>query len=327
MQSRMRLLRFWPLLVFSCGFLFLSSLATTTRAQEVHTIIGCDPPKVNTCSPSEATLEPELARIQVRIDGEPNESNWLLLEGEKGTNHRLFTIVPDDSPTGFFFGLADLTEGGVWPFTLVASNTIEFRGAWACRFPEGIGWSQYTDWYTPSPEKALVELVYIPPDPLPPEPGETWTSKDDFTAVWNLPLQTGAVSYYMILKPLVVPQDGIIMYLASDVSLLPVDEGGWGQYDKAAMLVQLSDDGQFRVSDGMEYRADRVLPYSREATYVLEVKANVPDRTYSVFVDGVAIATNYAFRASAEDIGQVCLQGWPAGATGNFEVREHRVVQ
>jgi len=236
--------------------------------------IGCDPPEEEICVP-ESEDDPGVigaAEIEVTIDGIVEDPIRTIPNPD---DEKLFSIVDDGSENGFF-PLMNLTAQGFWPHYNVASDTISYRGRWACAYiTRDLAWSEWTDAYIPSPEPATglkIDIV-INSDPI---SIEEWLSNDDFSAIWQIrPIAKELLSVSFVLTPLKAPIDGIVGLVDSTVVLI---NESWEGYEQSVALFQLSDDGRFRVSDNVTYRADSVLPYIINQEYLIRIDINIDQK-------------------------------------------------
>ena len=97
--------------------------------------------------------------------------------------------------------------------------------------------------------------------------------------------------------------------LNAGVALLKGDApvNGWGAM---SAILQLNGDNKFAARDGAAYKSDEVMEYVAGTKYSVQMNVDVPAQTYSVTItpDGgtaVLLATDYAFRASADTLNTV----------------------
>ncbi len=81
------------------------------------------------------------------------------------------------------------------------------------------------------------------------------------------------------------------------------------------MLVRASEAGVFDARNGDEYAADAALPYTAGTTYEVRITFDCAAGTYSVWIDGAALATGYHFRVPAERLSQVTVWHGHGGLT------------
>jgi len=84
------------------------------------------------------------------------------------------------------------------------------------------------------------------------------------------------------------------------------------------------DDDGISVRNGTFYDADAVITYTPGVQQAFRVEVNIPASTYTVFVDEVLLATDYAFRDAATN-----LDNWAQihlGASAGIEVCNFTVV-
>jgi hypothetical protein len=82
-----------------------------------------------------------------------------------------------------------------------------------------------------------------------------------------------------------------------------------------AAMVRFNEAGAIDVRNGGTFRADQTLTYSAGKAYRMRMVIDLPKKTYSVFVTPpgqaeVALATNYAFRSSAQVLRKIVLAGF-----------------
>jgi MYXO-CTERM domain-containing protein len=97
------------------------------------------------------------------------------------------------------------------------------------------------------------------------------------------------------VTPAAVPMDGYVAVT-----------GWWsvaGHADHAA-IVRTNPQGFFDARNGDTYASDTAIPYVAGQAYQVAVDLDVPGQVYDVTVDGVPLATGYAFRLPAPQIGQ-----------------------
>ena len=93
---------------------------------------------------------------------------------------------------------------------------------------------------------------------------------------------------------------------------------------RLAAAVRLVPGGAIEVRDGAGYRADVAVPVEVSRTYPVRLVADVPSRTYSVYVqagaDTIRLAQRYALRPQAGAAGFDALSAMAAGQSGQLAV-------
>ncbi len=155
----------------------------------------------------------------------------------------------------------------------------------------------------------------------------TWDSWFNWTdSVHDLgPGNTGRLQVEFDVTPLASPIDGVVGYADSSTLIT--------NYSSLAMLVRLNPQGRFDARNGSEYSALNPVPYAAQQTYHVRMVANLPARTYSVWVtppggSEVLLAQDFAFRSDApptNDLGQVALRS--GYVFREFMLRHHTVTR
>ncbi|MGZ3458728.1 MAG: glycoside hydrolase family 88 protein [Archangium sp.] len=156
-------------------------------------------------------------------------------------------------------------------------------------------------------------------------PTTVWLSSLD----WNKglhdlgPNNTGVQLVDFDVTPLSKPIDGVIGYADSST---PVTS-----YSSLAMSIRMNNQGFFDVRRGGDYGAIASVPYQANTTYHVRLRANLSDKTYSVWITPpgsgeVQVASNAPFRSDApptDDLGKVSLK---SGVNETeFQVQNHTV--
>lgn len=146
-------------------------------------------------------------------------------------------------------------------------------------------------------DTALIDVV---PRFLPLSSGErTWTAR------WFAPV-SGRGEARFRFTPAKDRMDGYAA-LAGPVRV--------GTHGDNVMLVRASEAGVLDVRNGAEYAADVSIPYTAGTSYDVRLRFDRDAGTYSVWIDGVALATDYAFRIPAERLSQVTVWHGHGGVT------------
>jgi len=94
-----------------------------------------------------------------------------------------------------------------------------------------------------------------------------------------------------------------------------------GAHGDNVMLVRASEAGVLDVRNGDHYAADVAIPYAAGTTYDVRLRFDCSAGTYTVWIDGVALATDYAFRIPADRLTQVTVWHGHGGVTvEDFEI-------
>jgi hypothetical protein len=128
---------------------------------------------------------------------------------------------------------------------------------------------------------------------------------------------TGLLTIEYDVTPLAKPIDGVMGY--ADTATTVTD------YPSLAAIVRMNSAGTFDARNGGAYAALTTLAYSANTTYHLKIVADLPSKTYSVWVNGVQIAANYAFRSDApltDDFGQITLN---SDLDNQFKIVNHTI--
>lgn len=118
--------------------------------------------------------------------------------------------------------------------------------------------------------------------------------------------------------------DGVMGWAAD----APIDA-----YQDFSAIVRMHQGGYFDVIDGDNYRYDQRIQYSGNTTYKIDMKINIPNQTYSVWVNGGLIAQDYQFRFTAVSAVNIAQLGLIAGFVGdefvvsNLNITEENVSE
>ena len=131
------------------------------------------------------------------------------------------------------------------------------------------------------------------------------SSEREWTSRWYGP-RGGRGEARIRITPAKVRMDGYVTLTGA------VEVGAHGDN---AMLVRASEAGVFDVRNGDGYAADVSIPYTAGKTYEVRVRFDCDAGTYSVWIDGVALATDYAFRVGTPVLSQVTVWHGHGGLT------------
>ncbi|MBW2527174.1 MAG: right-handed parallel beta-helix repeat-containing protein, partial [Deltaproteobacteria bacterium] len=130
------------------------------------------------------------------------------------------------------------------------------------------------------------------------QPAGPLASTADWAERWFVPLAgTGTVT--ATLTPAQASQDAYIT-LAGRRRVA-------GHTD-SAIILRTSNTGLFEAYDGDQYAADTSLSYQAGQSYQVQIDVDLSAQTYSVTIDGTALATDFAFRRQESSLGQ--LTAW-----------------
>ena len=128
---------------------------------------------------------------------------------------------------------------------------------------------------------------------------------------------TGLLTIEYDVTPLAKPIDGVTGYADSSTTVT--------DYASLAAIVRMNSAGTFDARNGAAYTALTTLAYNANTTYHVKIVADVPSKSYSVWVGGVQIAANYAFRSDApltDDFGQITLN---SDLDNQFKIVNHTI--
>lgn len=151
---------------------------------------------------------------------------------------------------------------------------------------------------------------------------ETWVSKADYSTYSFAPVTGEAVFSFDITADELT--DGVIGICGSSNT-----PSYWSSYN---MAVRIQPDGTFDAYNGSGYQKTNTITYEAGKSYKVIIKANVSQKTYSVYVikDGEinTVGENYTFRSGApvtSDLAKVTVRGGDGKAAGLFEVSDFKV--
>ncbi len=130
-------------------------------------------------------------------------------------------------------------------------------------------------------------------------------SSDSWTSRWFDPV-FGPSTIEWIMTPAADKQDGYVALTGATV----VTEHG-----DNAIIVRTNNEGYFDARHGDHYQADARIPYVPGAAYPVKVDFDTRARTYSVWVAGKLLATDYPFRTMAEPVTQLTVWHSAGGLT------------
>ena len=101
-------------------------------------------------------------------------------------------------------------------------------------------------------------------------------------------------------------------YGANLDAIVGVSDGAANSFTGVAAIVRFNTDGTIDARNGDSYSAANAIPYTASSTYRVRLEVNVPAHTYSAFVNGQALAENFAFRTESQGVGS--LDRWTVGS-------------
>lgn len=132
---------------------------------------------------------------------------------------------------------------------------------------------------------------------------------------------SGLVTAEFDAVPLVGNPDVLIGYVDSSVEP--------NAFSQINAIIRFSEDGTIDARNGGAFEADATVTYEAGVTYKVKFVVNIPASTYDVFVNGVQIADDYAFRTGSgaiDDLGKIIVLCFDAANDGLFVVRSHTVT-
>ena len=130
-------------------------------------------------------------------------------------------------------------------------------------------------------------------------------SSDSWTSRWFDPVFGGATVQWL-MTPTVELMDG---YAALTGATVVTEHGD------NAIIVRTNNEGFFDARHGDHYQADTRIPYVAGAAYPVKIQFDTLARTYSVWVNGTPLATDYPFRTLAEPVTQLTVWHSVGGLT------------
>lgn len=88
-------------------------------------------------------------------------------------------------------------------------------------------------------------------------------------------------------------------------------------HEDNAVILRFNPEGRIDAYDGSSYRAQQAVPYEANATRHVIITVDVAGASFDATVDGVEVATGYAFRTKVQTLGQMTL--WDA--SGQLSVK------
>lgn len=156
---------------------------------------------------------------------------------------------------------------------------------------------------------------------------DVWYSDSSFPNAFKLGTEnTGIVSVDFDTTPLYDVIDGVIGYADSSTTI--------SGYADLSAIVRMNQGMHFDAFDSQNpslYASDATVPYEANRSYHIQMIVDFNTSTYDVFVtpDGgsrVQLADDYAFRAAADDLGQVALRNLTSAIDPQFKIENHQVL-
>ncbi|UJR78334.1 polysaccharide lyase 6 family protein [Sandaracinus amylolyticus] len=144
---------------------------------------------------------------------------------------------------------------------------------------------------------------------------ETWVSGDDFGATSALGELHGLVRLSFDVTPQRAGATGIIGYAPSSTTIASVAD--------LPVQLRLDPSGHFEALDGTEYGATAVVAWHAARNHHVEIEVDILGREYSIFVDEILLAEDFAMGpGTADDLASCVLH---SERDGDFSIRRHVV--
>ncbi len=189
------------------------------------------------------------------------------------------TVVGNSDTTSY--AASGLTAGTSYPFTVRAFDATGNKSA------------------------VSSSLNVVTASPITVTSAGTWAAKT-FAELSGTATRTGSFEVTYTAKP----SRGDADVLTGLSNVVPTTSGQ--RFTVFGPIVIFDTDGKIKARNGGAYVADTSVSYVANGTYNIKMQVNVATRTYSVWVDGVQIATNYAFRSEQATLSQLSYFGYVA---------------